>query len=378
VVSERVKIPFSAWLGSAYIVLPEEILSKPNEMKLAIHHEIQHHRQHDFLWAYLIEVLKVFFFLNPFIYCWSQLTSQLQEFACDEFLIRIRKVSLKAYGRCLIEVAQTAIEPHVSLVGTTSMGAGFSGQNLKRRIEMIFEYKNTPSRRWLSTLIIVGTFGLLATAAYAQHSLVQGKKLTYAEAEALAKKANTNPKFPVEMNDMVFNTLNGWLSDDDARTKLKEGLQRMPAYEDMIRKKINAFELAEELMAVPLIESRYQNYNDPSSVGSGLWGFIVSTGKHYGLHITKPGDPATDERLVEHRETLAAMRYFTFLRHDLYRDYRLSMRAYNEGESHVHALIKKYNTRDPWELERLEPSAENYLPKVNAALIIMRNPSILN
>lgn len=148
----------------------------------------------------------------------------------------------------------------------------------------------------------------------------------------------------------------------------------------MIRQKITAFELPEELLAVPIVESRYQNYNDPihKQHGAGLWGFIVPTAQKYGLHITKPNVPGFDERLEEHRETLAAMRYFTHLKHDLYRDWLLALRGYNEGENHVHHLIKKYDTKNAWELEQSERSAENYLAKITVALIIMRNPSVLD
>ena len=379
VVSQKNNVPFSTWIfGKAYIVLPESILLSPSKMRLAVRHEVQHHRQHDTVWIYFVEVLKIIFFMNPFIYLWSRLTNHLQEFACDEFLVRVRKVSLQAYGGCLLEAAESALGPQGMLVGTTSMSAGFEGNLLKRRIDMLFEYRRIPSRMGLSVVVLLGTAALVSTAALAARSVGQDRKLTYEEAVEYAKKSSIDPKFPVEMNKLVYEELNHELGSPENRESLKQALIRMKTYAPMIQQKIEAFELAEELMAVPIVESRYLNYNRPESVGSGLWGFIVSTGKAYGLHITKVGDPLKDERLVEHRETLAGMRYFTHLRHIFSKDWRLALRAYNEGEEHVQEMIIEHGTNDPWKLEEFEKSKENYLPKVIAAVIIMRNPALVD
>jgi hypothetical protein len=56
----------------------------------------------------------------------------------------------------------------------------------------------------------------------------------------------------------------------------------------------------------------------------------------------------------------------------------LALLGYNEGEGNVTALMKKYNTTDAWVIEHAETSKENYLAKVMSAIIIVRNPSLVD
>ena len=378
-VTATTNVPYSAWLfGTAYVVIPETMLTDRGSLRIALAHEIQHHRQRDTVWVHALALARVFFFWNPFIYAWSRASDRLQEFANDEYLIRIRRFSLVAYGRCLLEAANEALVSGGPGVGTTPMAAGFTGAILKRRIDMLFEYQMMQPTRSRMLLVILGTAGLLATTAFAERSLVRDRApLTYAEAQVYAQRANVNPDFPIEMNDLVLEELNRELSSEPRRNSLRAALERLQASEAMIRKKIDAFELAEELLAVPIVEARYVNYYHDEETGAGLWGFIVPTAKTYGLHVTRPGYAATDDRLVEHRETLAAMRYFTHLYRDLFHDWRLALLGYNIGERELDRRIARYATRDAWKLERLDRISENYLAKVITAVIVMRNPKLL-
>ncbi len=378
-VSPLATIPYSAWCGGqAYVVLPENYLLDPNRLKLSVAHELQHHRQRDTVLVYGMELIKSIFFANPAVYAWNRMNDQLQEFACDEYLIRTRGFSSHAYGSCLIEAAKQTLTPFDQMVGTTSMAAGNAGQLLKRRIEMLFTYKPVPISKSLRLSVILGTLTLIAGSAYAAHGLIQSRGLSRDEAETYAQKSERSSEFPIDMNDLVFKELNRILQNENSRDSMKVALSRMKIYESMIRTKIEGFELPEELLAVPIVESGYRNYNSPNSSGAGLWGFIVSTGRKYGLNITAPNTPGADERLVENRETLAAMRYFTSLHQELKKDWRLALLGYNIGENQVLRLIKKYRTRDPWELERNERSPDNYLAKMTAAIIILKNPSLLD
>jgi membrane-bound lytic murein transglycosylase D len=49
-VSDRSTVPFSFWFWPvAYVVLPAELLAHPEDWRIALRHEIQHHRQGDTL-----------------------------------------------------------------------------------------------------------------------------------------------------------------------------------------------------------------------------------------------------------------------------------------------------------------------------------------
>jgi len=171
VVSDQIATPFSAWLmGSAYVVIPQSLLAEARNFKLAVCHELQHHRQGDTKWALAVEGLASVFFLNPAIYRWKSEINELQEYSCDEALIGQRGVSRREYGSCLIQVAEAALENRLMLAGTASMAAVFGNPRrfksfLRRRIEMFTQYES--SRRRQSVGILLGTLSALATVAVA-------------------------------------------------------------------------------------------------------------------------------------------------------------------------------------------------------------------
>lgn len=179
VISHENTVPFSTRvIGRAWVVLPEEILGKWMDAKLAIRHELQHHRQKDTLWAIVVEVLVSLFCLNPAIYSWKRRISEIQELSCDEALIG-RKVSSYDYGSCLVRVAEAALGNRQMFAGTASMAAGSENPTyfksfLRRRVEMLSEHTR-PSNPF--RVLFIGTMSLLMTltAAYAAKEVAISK-----------------------------------------------------------------------------------------------------------------------------------------------------------------------------------------------------------
>jgi membrane-bound lytic murein transglycosylase D len=101
--------------------------------------------------------------------------------------------------------------------------------------------------------------------------------------------------------------------------------------------------------------------------------FIASTARNYGLNVTA----TTDERLNPTAETDAAMRYLASnqLR---FKDWLLAIQAYNSGEQAVQVAIEKFGSRDVWTLlQQGLLTDHDYLAKVMAMIIIMKNPQLL-
>lgn len=168
VLATDVLVPFSVRLiNSFWIVLPLNLLSHELDLKLALKHELQHHRQGDTTWAMAMELLSCFFFFNPAIYLWKNIIVEFQEYSCDEALTGQKDVSSHDYGSCLLRVAETALNHRQMYVGTTSMAAIIRDSNyfkkfLLRRIEMITEEK-TSKRTWMSVCLSL-TLGLTTIA----------------------------------------------------------------------------------------------------------------------------------------------------------------------------------------------------------------------
>ncbi len=108
-VSEDCSVPFSfRSLQHAHIIVPASILLRPGALRIAIAHESEHHRQGDCVFAYLTELLRGIFYLNPGMHRWCRLLGEFQEYSCDEALIGRQRCSPHDYGRCLLEVVKAA------------------------------------------------------------------------------------------------------------------------------------------------------------------------------------------------------------------------------------------------------------------------------
>ncbi|CZH04748.1 penicillin-binding transpeptidase domain-containing protein [Legionella pneumophila serogroup 1] len=184
-VSRRCHIPFSVVLfNKAYIVLPVSLFSSSKNVKIAIAHEGQHHRNGDCLWAYFIEALRIIFWGNPGVTRWSRILSELQECSCDEILVGQPKISAHDYGGCLFHVVQTVSQCSLSsnreIACTVGMALGKDNEDctfIIRRISMLSAYPLKPSKSLLLGAAFVG-FSILAPicVAYSAVGSLTGSK----------------------------------------------------------------------------------------------------------------------------------------------------------------------------------------------------------
>jgi membrane-bound lytic murein transglycosylase D len=153
---------------------------------------------------------------------------------------------------------------------------------------------------------------------------------------------------------------------------MRSSLVRMEAFQPMIDAKLQQYKLPVELLAVPIVESGYQNMG--SSQGAGIWMFIKNTARHYGLRV----DAQHDDRFNTDLETVAAMRYLGS-NYTRFNDWLLALVAYNAGESSVQDGIDQTGSRDAWTLiDAGYDGDKDYLAQVMAAAIILKNPSLVN
>lgn len=375
--NESDRVPLSYWRpGRAIIILPYALASRPTEQKMAIAHEIQHHRQKDTKWVYLLWSLRWICLLNPAVYFWNRWIAEIQEFACDETLVDHGKVESQAYARCLVEVAQFAIAQKFEPVCATGLTFLRERNILKRRIEMMIQGGNAKGSR--PTGIIVGILlaAVMSVTTYASRGFVQDRRVTLAEAKAMALRAQGDSGFSVVVNEKVVKQLNRYIGTPEGRQQMREALARMTRYRNMVVKKIESYGLPEELLAVPLIESGYQNLPEaknsayPTWKAAGVWQFVRQTARNYGLVV----NDQTDERLNVEVLTDAAMRYLQ-ANNLRFKDWHLSALAYNMGESAVQKGIEATGQRDAWTLIRNGHEGDkDYLPKLMAAILIMKNP----
>jgi membrane-bound lytic murein transglycosylase D len=129
-----------------------------------------------------------------------------------------------------------------------------------------------------------------------------------------------------------------------------------------------------ELALLPVVESAFNPVAYSRSRASGLWQFIPSTGKHYGLTQSW----WIDERRDVLRATDAALTYLQYLSNFFNGDWYLAIAAYNGGEGTVsRAVAKNAAAGRPTDFFSLDLKAEtrDYVPKLLAISRIVANPA---
>ena len=107
-----------------------------------------------------------------------------------------------------------------------------------------------------------------------------------------------------------------------------------------------------------------------SSVGaSGLWQFMQTTGREYGLEVNKN----IDERYHVEKATIAACKYIKDA-YKKYNDWIAVAASYNGGQARIIKQINTQQTNEVLDLHLVEETAR-YVYRIIAAKILFSNPS---
>tara|TARA_Y100001970_G_C14235003_1_gene861281 strand:- start:693 stop:2315 length:1623 start_codon:yes stop_codon:yes gene_type:complete len=153
------------------------------------------------------------------------------------------------------------------------------------------------------------------------------------------------------------------------RKQFQIWLDRYAKYSSLILPILAEHEMPEELMYLAMIESGLNPKAYSKAKASGMWQFIYSTGKNYGLNR----DWYKDERRDPVKATHAACKYLK----DLYKEFDnwyLALAAYNCGSGRVARASKLHQTYDFWQMHSLPRETRNYIPYFLSASIIARTP----
>jgi membrane-bound lytic murein transglycosylase D len=176
--------------------------------------------------------------------------------------------------------------------------------------------------------------------------------------------------YPLELNSTVLRFLDVMTQPSEYRSRIGIGLARGGAYLPMIRAKLESAGLPQDLSYLPLIESAFSTTAYSRARAHGMWQFISSTGRHYGLAVGS----MLDERRDPERSTDAAIAYLA----DLYlefEDWHLALAAYNSGAGNVRRAVRRSGSHDFWELQRYLPrETRNYVPAFIASVIVAKQP----
>jgi hypothetical protein len=156
------------------------------------------------------------------------------------------------------------------------------------------------------------------------------------------------------------------------RNDLEKTLARSGKYMPMIMQVLHEEGVPEELAHLALIESGFLTHSVSPSGAVGLWQFVPSTARQYGLRI----DSWVDERRDPLKSTRAAATYLKDL-HDYFGRWYLAVAAYNAGQGAIDRAMQSSGAKDFWALStkaKLREETRNFVPKFVAASLIAGDP----
>lgn len=374
-VSPLARAPFAAWVSRrALVVLDEETFAHRADRFPALRHELMHHRRGDARLALPWLVVSTLLLPSPISLAWTRLLRALEEEACDAAVVG-SGVAIRSYVECLLRLAQRG-----AAEAPLAPALGSSGRTLRRRIIAMTQRSKPWSRRAVA-LSAAAVAAVLAASACASAELVGDRRVSSEEAAHVAATAS-DEKLSIDADPLVVEEVNHLVATPEGRAFTRRALERMKGHEAFVAKRLDEAKLPRQLAAIPIIESGYENLGAPGAqeldgkslapgiAGRGLWMFIPTTARAYGLRV----EDAVDERLDIAKETDAAMHLLSELV-AAFGDVRLALAAYNQGQRHVADAIARERTRDAWELVR-RGALNRYAPKVYAAALVMAKPEL--
>lgn len=154
---------------------------------------------------------------------------------------------------------------------------------------------------------------------------------------------------------------------------LDRTIERAQPYLHLIVEEAERLNVPSELVLLPIVESAFQPFAYSHGRAAGIWQFIPSTGRLYGLKQNWWYDGRRDIDA----STRAALKYLSNLSKSFDNDWLLALAAYNSGQGTVRSAIK-HNLRrgkgtDFWSLS-LPRETRAYVPKLLALRAIIENP----
>lgn len=165
---------------------------------------------------------------------------------------------------------------------------------------------------------------------------------------------------PLAYNTVVKDRINLYVNKQRELTARILGTSQY--YFPFIEEELLKANLPVELRAMPIIESALIPTATSRAGAVGLWQFMPTTAKSYGLEINS----MVDERRDPIRSTQAAVRYLKDL-YKLYGDWTLVIAAYNCGPGNVNKAIARSGASDKnsgfWDIyEYLPRETRGYVP----------------
>lgn len=239
-------------------------------------------------------------------------------------------------------------------------------------------------RHRISLFLLIILLGCAVDSRYSHPGLLPSEKelleVEKAASDSIIKELEKLKTIKVDIGKERFTIevpeerreITRWLHYYRTRGKAKflRAYRRMLVYAPIIKEKFREEGLPEELAYLPFVESNFNPYARSRAGALGIWQFMRSTARKYGLRV----DWWIDERRDPIKSTDAAVKYLKDLFEMLGR-WDLVLASYNVGEGKILRKLRKHGKADFWSIRKYLPKeTREYIPAFMAVLLILKNP----
>lgn len=143
--------------------------------------------------------------------------------------------------------------------------------------------------------------------------------------------------------------------------------RRAAVYFPYIEAELKAAGLPDDLKYLAVAESDLRPWIISPAGALGLWQFMPSTARHFGLNV----DKKRDQRQLPEPLTGAAISYFKSL-NKKFGSWTLALAAYNAGDGRVGKAVEAQGVNNYFELD-LPRETERYVYRIAAIKVVMEN-----
>src|SRR5689334_15158649 len=199
--------------------------------------------------------------------------------------------------------------------------------------------------------------------------LTESEKQVSGEDLLALEQSQKNVNFSFTLNPLIQQYINYYQSR--GRSTMESGLRRSGQYMRLARKIFAEEGVPLDVTWLGQVESAWKPKAVSWAAASGLWQFIPSTGRAYGLRQ----NAYIDERNSFEQATRASARHLKDLATRYNGNWELAMAAYNTGAGNIDRAISRAGTANFWMIyPYIAQETRNYVPNILAVILIAKNP----
>ena len=228
------------------------------------------------------------------------------------------------------------------------------------------DYSATIDEKWLEELYGNDLFDTIyKSIAELKFDEVDYPELSTDTLKSRLKALDAKTPFNVEYNPGLESVIKSYLKNR------RQSLQRLIAlsayYFPMFERELDSHDIPLEIKYLAIVESALKPRAKSRVGATGLWQFMYSTGKMYGLDVSS----YVDERSDPIKSTEAASKYLSKL-YEIFGDWDLALAAYNSGPGNVSKAIRRSGGyQNYWNIRHNLPrETAGYLPAFLATMYI--------